>query len=134
VCDSLHDALAPASQPTAYSQACVVLAEEAGCAGAPLTAVSVKVSQDCAAQTVYEKDLGICAQVACALPGASFTEEILRSMDGAETELVFSSADGDVVRRRPADVYAEAAAAAAASAGGAEAAMRAGRTSAARDV
>jgi len=55
-------------------------------------------------------------------------------MDGAETELVFSSADGDVVRRRPAEVYAEAAAAAAASAGGAEAAMRAGRASAARDV
>ena len=29
------------------------------------------------------------AQVACALPGASFTEEILSSIDGAESDIIF---------------------------------------------
>lgn len=66
--------------------------------------------------------------MACALPGASFTEEILCSIDGAE-----SSRDGDIVRRKPAEVYAEAAAAAGAAAGAAEAAMRAGHAMAAGD-
>ena len=70
-------------------------------------------------------------QVACALPGASFTEEIMRSIDGAETDIIFSSRDGNIVHRRPAEVYAEAAAAAEAAAGIAETAMRAGHTTAA---
>ncbi|KAK9835318.1 hypothetical protein WJX81_001525 [Elliptochloris bilobata] len=43
-------------------------------------------------------------QVACALPGASFTEEILRSIDGAETDyIVFSLRDGDVALLRAAE-------------------------------
>ena len=71
--------------------------------------------------------------MACALPGASFTEEILRSIDGAESDIIFSSRDGDIVRRKPADVYAEAAAATGAAAGAAEAAMRTGHATAAGD-